>query len=198
MYHPPLVRSSCHSSLSKISSRTTTHPDIYEQLKQLPCFESLPWGWLSSSDARGLLRRYITEAEASQDAAHLPRRLCTQAEKKAAAEAFYCALVAGDTTFAISLQRSRSRSCCPGDWEYIVGLFKLQDEATSIPFVSPSPFHPIIGSYDSIRTDSWSIRCWRREPHISHLVPLTIPLLEKRASLPSIPLSARLPAAKKQ
>jgi hypothetical protein len=128
--------------IAALSQDVQDQGDIYEQLKHLPFVEALPRGLaFNGLTQEGLLRRY---AENQPDVLQTGALSAAPAyekqgerDKKTAAEAFFCFTVAGDTARAIGLLKKLVRQAkTKGDWEYIGGLFQLQDEAERIPFVS--------------------------------------------------------------
>ena len=80
---------------------------IYEQIRSLPFVESLPWGLTFNSLTReGLLYRYTaTQPELLRIAAQLaaPVYRVHIEDRKTIAEAFFCYVVAGETTLALEL-----------------------------------------------------------------------------------------------
>lgn len=118
--------------------------EIYEQLKELPFIEEVPWGLAFQSVTReGLINRYSdTHPELLQTAASLaaPAHEAREEEKRSIAEAFFCYTVAAEQEAAVELQQTLfEKASSQHDWPFLDNLFSLQKEAEHLPFVQPLP-----------------------------------------------------------
>ncbi len=116
--------------------------EIYRQIISLPFIEVLEWGASFHDITReGLLKRYaVSRLELLVHSAQLAASIYLSRDTYgiAAAEAFFCYLVAGDSTAALELLEALLKEALHReDWQYINCLKQLQDEAEKLPFVKP-------------------------------------------------------------
>lgn len=146
-------------ALTRESPLSTSEADVlYGQFRSFPMVETLPWGLAYNKLTReGLLRRYSRmQPELLRTAARLAV-LAYRADKqrRALSEAFFCSIVAGDTTAAHELLAELLKQAATrGDWEYIGGLMRMQDEAESLPFVQPLS---LPAAYRDIRLHAYGV-----------------------------------------
>ena len=113
-------------------------------LSTLPLIESLPWGWAWHEETRlGLLMWAIqTDSEVLVTGARLalPVFQARTDDPLSAAEALFCATVAGESEVAHALleswlvQDARSQ-----DWQHMESWFHVLEEAEQLSFVRPLP-----------------------------------------------------------
>jgi twitching motility two-component system response regulator PilG len=132
------------SLLEDIAYTKSDARNIYEELQALPFVESLLWGQAFNRLTReGLLQSYtLTQPKLLKISAKLaaPAYRKRKEESIALAEAFFCYLIAGETSVAMELfSEAEQYTELHGDWEYLDGLQKLAVEAQQFPFVSPLP-----------------------------------------------------------
>jgi len=116
--------------------------EVYERIISLPFIESLAWGASFHRLTReGLLKRYAdSRAELLMTAANLaaPVYSVRAEDRSSRAEAFFCFLVAGNSELASALlDNLLEQAASRGNWRYISGLHRLQDEAEQFSFVEP-------------------------------------------------------------
>ncbi len=131
---------------------------FYKQFESFPMIETMPWGLAFNRLTReGLLQRYSsTQPELLRTAAHLAASAYRAREQRRShSEAFFCSLVAGDRAAAKDLlDELLARAISRGDWEYVGGLMRMQDEAESLPFVQPLSLPE---EYRAIRLYAYSV-----------------------------------------
>lgn len=113
-------------------------------LSTLPLIETLPWGWAWHEETRlGLLTRITqTDSEVLVTGARLalPVFLARSDDSLSAAEALFCATVAGENEVAHSLlERWLVQDAQARDWQHMESWFHILEEAEQLPFVRPLP-----------------------------------------------------------
>jgi tetratricopeptide (TPR) repeat protein/transcriptional regulator with XRE-family HTH domain len=116
--------------------------EVYERIISLPFIESLAWGAAFHRLTReGLLKRYTaSRSELLMTAAHLaaPVYSSRAEDGPSRAEVFFCFLVAGNSELASALlDNLLEQAASRGNWRYISGLQRLQEEAEQFSFVKP-------------------------------------------------------------
>jgi len=113
-------------------------------LSTLPLIESLPWGWAWHEETRlGLLMRDIqTDSEVLVTGARLalPVFQARADDPLSAAEALFCATVAGEIEVAHALlERWLVQDAQSQDWQHMESWFRVLEEAEQLSFVRPFP-----------------------------------------------------------
>ena len=131
--------------LSPLASSRMDVQLLYSQLAAFPFIDKLPWGLTYNSLTReGLLRRYIdVQPKMIIHAAHVAMNayLREETEARQLSEAFYCAMISGDTnTSQVLLEKLLEQAICRENWLVADQLFQLQKEAELFPFVEPLPY----------------------------------------------------------
>jgi len=145
------------TDLSKLDKR-----GVYRQIALLPFIDTLPWGLAFQSSTRnGLLRSYaLTQPETLRLAAKLAASAyeAQKDDEKHIAEAFFCYIVAGDSSSSTKLMIDLlERINTHNSFLTIDTLVGLQEEAQNLPFVDFLPLNEQKGqvtSKDSLQAGS--------------------------------------------
>lgn len=134
-----------HALLPQLTNEEQlTIEEVFAPLVALPFIDHLGAdAAYNAADRTGLLEFYAsTQPDLLIKAAKVmaPLYAAKGTYGPAAGEAFFCSIVANETSAALSLlDKLLNEAICREDWYYITGLLQLYDEARQLPFVQTFP-----------------------------------------------------------